>query len=113
MKNIDEEEKYDYRQLKYPLLNKKYNDIIEMTKKLPFKPVYHSLECQPCIHSTMSELKMISKKDICRVNRIEEKTKSFMFNGAYFNSLNKCFSNKENIMEELSKACSWEYSCGL
>ncbi|API87391.1 hypothetical protein [Francisella uliginis] len=113
LKNLDEEEKYDYRALIYPLLDKRYNEILKLTKRLPFKPVNHSLECQPCIHMTQNEFIEISKQDIKKVTELENKTNSFMFNNHQFNNLKDDFFIQNNILEELSKACSWEYSCGL
>ncbi|MED7820039.1 MULTISPECIES: hypothetical protein [unclassified Francisella] len=113
LKNLDEEEKYDYRALVYPLLNKQYDDILKLTKDLPFKSASHSLECQPCIHITQNEFKTISQQDIKKVTELENKTNSFMFNDHHFSSLKDDFFIKNNILEELSKACSWEYSCGL
>ncbi|QIW10742.1 hypothetical protein [Francisella sp. LA112445] len=113
LKSLDEEERYDYRALRYPLLDKKYDDILKFTQSLPFKPAYHSLECQPCIHMTQSEFKNISKQDINKVTELETKTNSFMFNKHKFNDLKDDFFIQNSILEELSKACSWEYSCGL
>ncbi|MED7788220.1 hypothetical protein [Francisella sp. 19X1-34] len=113
LKNLDEEERYDYRALKYPLLDKKHEEILKLTQNLPFKPTYHSLECQPCIHMTQDEFKNISYQDIKKVAELENKTNSFMFNKSKFNDLNDDFFIQNTILEELSKACSWEYSCGL
>lgn len=113
LKNLDEEERYDYRALIYPLLDKRYDDILKLTECLPFKPVNHSLECQPCIHMTKDEFTQISKQDIKKVTELENKTNSFMFNNHPFNNLKDDFFIQNNILEELSKACSWEYSCGL
>lgn len=113
LKNLDEEEKYDYRSLQYPLLNYSYHDVVELVKNLPFESVTHSLECQPCIHFTKNEFVNISTQDIEKVVELENKTNSFMFSDRSFNKLGNDFFIQNNILEELSKACSWEYSCGL
>ncbi|MBK2357558.1 hypothetical protein [Francisella hispaniensis] len=113
LKNLSEEEKYDYRPLEYPLLNHSYDDILDLTKELPFKPAKHSLECQPCIHLTQQQFKILTKQDIKKVTDLEVKTNSFMFENLPFDKLNNDFFRQKNILEELSKACSWEYSCGL
>ena len=113
LENIDEEERYDYRFLQYPLLDKSLADVIALTKDLPFKPVSHSLECHPCIYLTRSEFDSVSTKDIKKVIQLEEQTSTFMFGNHHFDKLNGDFFIKKNIINELSKACSWEYSCGL
>lgn len=113
LKNIEEEEKYDYRALEYPLLNTTYAEIIKLTENLPFKPANHSMECQPCIHFTQKEFKNISTQDIQKVIELESQTNNFMFGSHSFDKLNSDFFTQNNILEELSKACSWEYSCGL
>lgn len=112
LKNIDEEERYDYRPLSYPLLNHSYDDIRNLTKELPFEPTKHSLECQPCIHLTQ-QFKILTKQDIEKVTDLEVKTNSFMFGDLPFDKLSDDFFTQKNLLEELSKACSWEYSCGL
>ncbi|AJC48716.1 hypothetical protein IB642_04460 [Allofrancisella guangzhouensis] len=113
LKNIDEEEKYDYRKLEYPLLDKTFEDIAHLIKDLPFKPANHSFECHPCIHMTQGEFKNISSEDIKKVISLEKQINACMFLGQPFDSLKDgLFSNKD-ILQELSKACSWEYSCGL
>jgi hypothetical protein len=113
LKNLDEEEKYDYRALEYPLLNKTYDEILELIKNLHFKAAQHSLECQPCIHCTQKEFNDISTQDIQKVIKLESQAYSFMFGDRSFNQLKSDFFIQNNILEELSKACSWEYSCGL
>lgn len=113
LKDLEEEEKYDYRSLEYPLLDLNHDDILELTKNLPFKAFYHSLECQPCIHLTQQEFEKIAKADIKKVSALENETNSFMFNNTPFNKLDSHAFIHGNILEELSKACSWEYSCGL
>ncbi|QIV94062.1 hypothetical protein [Allofrancisella frigidaquae] len=113
LKNVDEEEKYDYRRLEYPLLDKTFEDITQLTKDLPFKPANHSLECQPCIHMTQQEFKNISSEDIKKVISLEKQINAYMFFGQPFDSLKDEFLSEKNILQELSKACSWEYSCGL
>ncbi|AIT09943.1 hypothetical protein LO80_08155 [Candidatus Francisella endociliophora] len=113
LKNLDEEERYDYRALEYPLLNKNYEDVKTLTKNLPFKSVQHSLECHPCIHFTKNEFKDISTQDREKVIELESQAKNFMFGDRQFSDLNDDFFIQNNILEELSKACSWEYSCGL
>ena len=113
LKNIDEEERYDYRPLAYPLLNHSYDDICDLTKELPFEPAKHSLECQPCIHLTQQQFKILTKQDIEKVTDLEVKTNSFMFGDLPFDKLSDGFFTQKNLLEELSKACSWEYSCGL
>lgn len=113
LKNLDEEERYDYRALEYPLLSKSFSYVVSLTNSLPFKPAQKSLECQPCIHLTRDEFKHISTQDIKRLVELETQANSFMFGGRSFNSLSNDFFMQSNILEELSKACSWEYSCGL
>lgn len=113
IKDIDEEEKYDYRMLKYPLLAKNLADIEELVKDLPFDPVFRSRECQPCIFFTKKEFETISKQDKQKIIRLEQQSQAFMFGDRSFKDLNDDFFTKNNIMLELSKACSWEYSCGL
>lgn len=113
LKNKDEEERYDYRKLIYPLLDKKYNELDSLIKDLPFDPVQRSCECQPCIHFTKNEFNTISTDDKNKVIQLEQQINNHMFNYSSFDQLDDNFFSKNNIMQELSKTCSWEYSCGL
>ncbi|AXA33577.1 hypothetical protein [Francisella adeliensis] len=113
LKNLDEEEKYDYRELKYPLLDKSFADIQQYISDLPFTPVFRSQECQPCIHFTKKEFETITTHDSQKIIQLEQENQTFMFGSESFANSKDNFLDKDNIMLELSKACSWEYSCGL
>ena len=113
LKNLDEEEKYDYRALKYPLLDKSFDEIEVIVQNLPFEPVFRSRECQPCIHFTKKEFESIATQDKQKVIQLEQQNQTTMFDDRFFKDLESDFFTKNNIMLELSKACSWEYSCGL
>lgn len=114
--HIEEEEKYDYRSVWYPLINLSKKDIENITKDLFFcQQIEKSLECQPCIHITRNEASKIATKDIKKVIELEDEIKSYMFGDQTLDTILKSdfFKKNNNILEELSKACSWEYSCGL
>jgi 3'-phosphoadenosine 5'-phosphosulfate sulfotransferase (PAPS reductase)/FAD synthetase len=113
--NKDEEEKYDFRPTFYPLIDLSFDDIKSLTKDISFcQTTFRSLECQPCIHTTYSDVKKISVKDIQKVIELETMSESYMFDNKSFDTaINSDSFRKSNILEELSKACSWEYSCGL
>lgn len=113
LKNIDEEEKYDFRELKYPLIDKTLNDIESYTTNLAFKPAFRSRECQPCIHFTKKEFESMTTLDRQKVIQLEQNSQTSMFSKIDFANLESNHFDKNNIMLELSKACSWEYSCGL
>ena len=113
LKNLDEEEKYDYRALEYPLLDKSFDEIEILVRDLPFESVYRSRECQPCIHFTKKEFESIATQDGQKIIQLEQQNQTTMFGGRSFKDLESDFFTKNNIMLELSKACSWEYSCGL
>jgi len=113
LKNLDEEEKYDYRALEYPLLNKSFGEIEVLVEGLPFESVLRSRECQPCIHFTKKEFESIAIQDKKKIIQLEQQSQALMFGGRSFDDLESDFFTKNNIMLELSKACSWEYSCGL
>jgi hypothetical protein len=80
---------------------------------LPFEPVFRSRECQPCIHFTKKEFESIATQDRQKVIQLEQQNQTTMFDDRFFKDLESDFFTKNNIMLELSKACSWEYSCGL
>ena len=111
----DEEEKYDYRQVWRPLLNNSIEQIKELVAKTSF--VYsssRSLECQPCIHFTKNDKNKISVEDIKKTVDLENKNNSYMFNNENFDKyLESDKLKNSNSYDEFSKACSWEYSCGL
>ena len=113
LKNLDEEEKYDYRALEYPLLDKSFDEIEALVQDLPFEPVFRSRECQPCIHFTKKEFETITTHDSQKIIQLEQENQTFMFGSESFTNSKDNFLDKDNIMLELSKACSWEYSCGL
>jgi hypothetical protein len=113
LKDLKEEEKYDYRQLKYPFLEKTLDEVERLTQNLPFETVFRSRECQPCIHFTKKESESIATQDRQKVIQLELQNQTSMFGGRFFENLEGDFFSKNNIMLELSKACSWEYSCGL
>lgn len=111
-----EEEKYDYRKVWYPLLEHTEFEVLKLLEKIPFHTrINRSLECQPCIYLTRQESKKISKQDIEKVIKLEKQINKFMFNYETFDKAiqNSNFFKRKNIIEELSKACSWEYGCGL
>ena len=113
LENKAEEEKYDFRELRYPLLNITLDKVYSMVTELPFTPVTYSKECSPCIHITDKEFTKISSQDIKKTIELEENANAYMFNDRPFNTITEGFFRKNEIMQELSKACSWEYSCGL
>ncbi|MDE5030187.1 hypothetical protein NAI50_10835, partial [Francisella tularensis subsp. holarctica] len=69
----------DYRPRAYPLLHHSDDDILDLTNELPFKAAKYSLECQPCIHLTQQQFKILTKEDIEKVTDLEDKTNSYMF----------------------------------
>ena len=113
LKNLDEEEKYDYRALEYPLLDKSFDEIKLLVQDLSFEPVSRSRECQPCIHFTRKEFESIAIQDKQKIIQLEQQNQITMFGRRFFGRLESNFFTKNNIILELSKACSWEYSCGL
>lgn len=62
---------------------------------------------------TQQQFKILTKEDIEKVTDLEVKTNSFMFGDMPFDKLDDGFFTQKDLLEELSKACSWEYSCGL
>lgn len=55
----------------------------------------------------------MTKQDIEKVTDLEVKTNSFTLGDLPFDKLSDGFFTQKNLLEELSKPCSWEYSCGL
>ncbi|GAB4222453.1 MAG: hypothetical protein Kow0076_3720 [Francisella sp.] len=113
LSNLNEEERYDYRSLEYPLLDYSYDDALALVKDLPFKPAEYSLECFPCIYLNKQQFEMLTKKDIKKVTDLENQINKFMFKDMSFDKLTSEFFKQSDILEEFSKSCSWEYSCGL
>lgn len=110
---IEAAEKFDDRQLRYPLANFNQKMRDALIAKTPFKkPLNHrSLECQPCIYLTQKELPL-ANQDMEKTATLETTIRQTMFSkdiGQYINNIPK----QNNYYDAFATACSWDYGCGL
>ena len=110
---IDASEKFDDRQVLYPLVNFNQKMRDALIAKTPFKtPLNHrSLECQPCIYLTQKELPL-TDKDIKKTVVLEKQIHKTMFSKEIGQQLDS-IPQQDNYYDEFAQSCSWDYGCGL
>ncbi|MBK2124138.1 hypothetical protein [Fangia hongkongensis] len=113
---IEESERYDDRAVSYPLYAHSKSSRDALIEKTPFKtPLNHrSLECQACIHFTQQDTNTLTKNDIQRIEALESKVNTTMFDKPFSAYLaDKKNATDKNYYDEFAKTCSWDYGCGL
>jgi hypothetical protein len=82
---------------------------------------HRSLECHPCIHSSLDELTNLNINEIAKIARLEQKISQAMFQGRYpHNDINTLLqtanlvqTQAENTsLEQFDLGCGSRYVCG-
>jgi len=106
-------ERYDYRDVWRPILNMQENNLQKVLNKINLEiPQGRSLECMPCIHMVKSDFEHITQDDKNRTQKLEQEISNTMFNFE-FDKIEKSKLKNNNYYDEFTKACSWDYACGL
>ena len=111
---IAESERFDDREVYYPLANFCRTQRDALITKTPFKkPLNHrSLECQPCTHLTQRDIPNLSDEDINKVTSLENSIDQNMFQHG-FKEHCRLIQKNTNYYDEFAKTCGWDYGCGL
>lgn len=129
----EESEFYGERAVWYPLVTYTQSQRDELIKKTPFEIRYQrSLECQPCIHSTLYDLAQLSESEIQRVEHLEHRLSAPFFHpedheNAYgirevverarqkvSEDPQKTWNNQwHEQYRSFAMSCSWSFGCGL
>ncbi|MBS0357923.1 MAG: hypothetical protein JSS53_01430 [Proteobacteria bacterium] len=77
---IEESEHYQGRKVWHPLFLHEKSELDALVERAGFSVLPHrSLECDPCIHNTMSDFQRISLQDINKTRNLEEVAQQIMF----------------------------------
>jgi hypothetical protein len=116
---IEESEHYGGRHVWYPLFNSSQEERDQLIKQAGFEVLnQRSLECAPCIHSSLNEIKRLDATKVEQVNQLEGAIKQCMFQSRYPEQpitklvLEGAGSNGLNSFELSDGGCGSWYVCG-
>lgn len=101
---IEKSEHFNDRSQWHPLIEKNEDARDSLLERAHFIPLGHrSLECDPCINSSVKTLVCLAKKDILKVKILEETLGSPMFSKEDFERLASCDSTETTNFEFLAR----------
>ena len=103
---VEESEHYGDRAVRYPLYQHSTEQIIQLIQLTGLTPsLTRSLECNPCIHSTPTELGPLPTEDLAKIQRLEEAVGNPMFPDF-------CTKNPEAVKIPSSQTTTFDMGCG-
>lgn len=107
------------RRVWHPMIAVSHEERDALIRRAGFEPLYHrSLECDPCVNSTLLEIKHLSKNDANKTSALEEKIKQPFFPALNaplkeinFNAMNDITQPQRR--DHFTMGCGDPFGCGL
>lgn len=114
---IEESEHYNQRTVWYPLFQYSTELRDQLIKQAGFAVLNHrSLECNPCIHSLLTDFNFLEPEKIQQIGILEQEINQTMFHSRYSNIpiAKLCLENEYNHKsgEDIDMGCGSFYACG-
>ncbi len=116
---VEEHEHYNDRKVWYPLCHISEEERNQLIIDAGFSVLPHrSLECLPCIHSQLVDLKHLDTEQLARVSQLENTLKDNWFQGRYpKQSITALYQRAQNIEDSsihqpIEMGCGSFYVCG-
>lgn len=107
---------YQGRTLWYPLWQTGHEEFSALIKRTGFSPLPHqSLECSPCIHANLGELKNLDALALQRLDQLEQRIDQTMFQQPITKLVTDSVESgpKENFgLQQLDFGCGAPWNCG-
>lgn len=108
---IEESEHYGERKIWHPLYNYSKIQRDNLITKANFSILNHrSLECHPCIHSSLSEIKNLDQESILRLSNLEKEINDNMFEMPIQKLINEAQVTNDKKIVDLG--CGANFVCG-